>query len=211
MSRQLIALLIAVYAIAFAFGAMAAIRWPSLMLFATLMLDGPVLEDMPVINWRELGIAYGAPYFLAALCLYASALTVGKRRRGSVLWYLLGCAAGFPCLFLVDFEPGWWRDPGPWEGLIVGAGAGAVLLGLAVWLLRQGQIRRRPTPEPAAAATLSEADAHALLLAVQAAAPTAPKTKPRRRAVSPAIARQRAHMAAEGRKMLARRRARNGL
>ncbi|WOR14121.1 hypothetical protein RYZ27_10110 [Hyphomonas sp. FCG-A18] len=193
MPRQIIALLIAFYAIAFAFGAMAAIRWPSIMMFAALVLEKDPLEGLPAIDWRELGIVYGAPYFLAALSLYASALTVGQRARGGVLWYIMGCTAGFPCVFLVDFETGWWRDPSVGEGAVAGAAAGAILLGIAVWLLRQGQkpkgkkIKQEPTEAPAIIAPLVSAK------------------KPLRRPVAPAIARQRAHFAAEGRKMMAKR------
>ena len=193
MPRQIIALLIAFYAIAFAFGAMAAIRWPSIMMFATFVLEKDPLEGLPAIDWRELGIIYGAPYFLAALSLYAAALSVGQRARGSVLWYVMGCTAGFPCVFLVDFEVGWWRDPSVGEGAVAGAAAGAVLLGIAVWLLRQGQ-------KPKVKKVKEEA--------VEAPAKIAPivrPKKPMRRPVAPAIARQRAHFAAEGRKMMARR------
>ena len=62
MPRRLIALLIALYAIAFAFGAMAAIRWPSLMMVASFMLEEEAMAGLTGIDWRELGIAYGAPY-----------------------------------------------------------------------------------------------------------------------------------------------------
>ena len=135
MPRRLIALLIALYAIAFAFGAMAAIRWPSLMMVAGFMLEDDAMAGLAGIDWRELGIAYGAPYFLSALCLYAAALSLGNKRRSALLWYFMGVAAGFPCVFLVDFEPGWWQDPSAGEGAVAGAAAGAVLLGIAVWEL----------------------------------------------------------------------------
>ena len=135
MPRRLIALLIALYAIAFAFGAMAAIRWPSLMMLASFMLEEEAMAGLTGINWRELGIVYGAPYFLAALCFYASALSLGNKQKAARIWYFLGAIAGFPCVFLVDFEAGWWRDPSAGEGAVAGAAAGAVLLGIAVWLL----------------------------------------------------------------------------
>ena len=61
MPRRLIALLIALYAIAFAFGAMAAIRWPSLMMLAGFVLEDDALGGLSGIDWRELGIVYGAP------------------------------------------------------------------------------------------------------------------------------------------------------
>lgn len=85
MSRRLIALLIALYAIAFAFGAMAAIRWPSLMMLANLVLeDEAAVAGISGIDWRQLGIMYGAPYFLAALCLYAAALSLGNKNAAPV-------------------------------------------------------------------------------------------------------------------------------
>ena len=57
MPRRLIALLIALYAIAFAFGAMAAIRWPSLMMVANVMLeDEAAMAGIAGIDWRQLGI-----------------------------------------------------------------------------------------------------------------------------------------------------------
>lgn len=200
MPRQTIALLIALYAIAFAFGAMAAIRWPSLMMVAALVLEGDATQGLPDIDWRELGIAYGAPYFLSALCLYASAMMVSQRRRGGVLWYLMGFISGFPSVFLVDFEAGWWHDPGIWEGAVAGGAAGAVLLGLAVWLLRG---RKRVAEEACKVETAAPQSDTAIFVAT----PTKPKAK-RRRRVAPAIVCQRAHFAAQGRRMRERQRAR---
>jgi len=198
MPRRIIALLVAIYAIAFAFGALTAIRWPSLMLFASLIFEQQPLAGLENVDWRQIGIAFGAPYFLASLCLYAAALCVNGRKKGSIIWYLMGCAAGFPCAFLVDFEPGWWRDPSAGEGAVAGAAAGAVLLGFALWNLRH---RRRPAQKPAAAMPVEPAPE-------VIAEPTKP-SKPKKRIykpVPPAIARQRAFYAAEGRRMLARQR-----
>jgi hypothetical protein len=200
MPRRLIALLIALYAIAFAFGAMAAIRWPSLMMLAGFVLEEDAMSGLAGIDWRALGIVYGAPYFLAALCFYAAALSLGNKQRGARLWYAMGAIAGFPCVFLVDFEPGWWRDPSTGEGAVAGAAAGAVLLGIAVWELCR---TRRQNPDPDV--TVSEPAGAAPVILVQA--PNTSKPKPRyRRPVPAAIARQRAHFAAEGRKMRARQR-----
>ena len=201
MPRRLIALLIALYAIAFAFGAMAAIRWPSLMMLAGFMLEDDAMSGLTGIDWRELGIVYGAPYFLAALCLYASALSLGNKQRAARLWYFMGVAAGFPCVFLVDFEPGWWQDPSAGEGAVAGAAAGAVLLGVAVW-----ELCKKPLQPPAPNA---EAHASPQVIYVQAPADAAQKTERQiryHRPVPAAIARQRAHFAAEGRKMRARQR-----
>ena len=154
MSRRLIALLIALYAIAFAFGAMAAIRWPSLMMVANLLLeDEAAMAGVAGIDWRQLGIVYGAPYFLAALCLYAAALSLSNKKRGARVWYFMGVVAGFPCVFLVDFEPGWWQDPSAGEGAVAGAAAGAVLLGIAVWELCRKPKRK---PEPVGSSTSPE-------------------------------------------------------
>jgi len=200
MPRRLIAILIALYAIAFAFGAMAAIRWPSLMMMAGFVLEDDVMTGLTGIDWRELGIVYGAPYFLAALCFYAAALSLGNKQRAARIWYFMGAIAGFPCVFLVDFEPGWWRDPSSGEGAVAGAAAGALLLGIAVWeLCRTRQPAEATVADPTPDSRLAE------MPAVQPA--TKSKPKPRYRTPVPAaIARQRAHFAAEGRKMRARRR-----
>ena len=201
MPRRLIALLIALYAIAFAFGAMAAIRWPSLMMLAGFVLEDDAMAGLSGINWRELGIAYGAPYFLAALCFYAAALSLGNKQRAARLWYFMGVVAGFPCVFLVDFEPGWWQDPSAGEGAVAGAAAGAILLGVAVWELCRKQPPKPDLPE--------ETPGAQQVIYVQAPAETAKKPEREiryRRPIPAAIARQRAHFAAEGRKMRARQR-----
>lgn len=200
MPRRLIALLIALYAIAFAFGAMAAIRWPSLMMLASFMLEEEAMAGLSGINWRELGIAYGAPYFLAALCFYASALSLGNKQKAARIWYFLGAAAGFPCVFLVDFESGWWRDPSAGEGAVAGAAAGAVLLGIAVWVLCRSK-------KPVIAAPVeTPQDAQVVVLAQALAEAQAKPKRQYKKPVSAAVARQRAHFAAEGRKMMARQR-----
>lgn len=200
MPRRLIALLIAIYAIAFAFGAMAAIRWPSLIMFASLMLEQEPLAGLAGFDWRQIGILYGAPYFLAALCLYAAAMCVNERKKGSLIWYAMGCISGFPCVFLVDFETGWWRDPSAGEGAVVGAAGGALLLAIAVWNLRKRY--RKPVQQ--------HADTHTQPAPVLIAPVEAPKPVKKRvyRPVPPAIARQRAHFAAEGRRMRERQAAR---
>ncbi|MEL7107933.1 MAG: hypothetical protein AAFV59_15935 [Pseudomonadota bacterium] len=200
MPRRLIALLIALYAIAFAFGAMAAIRWPSLMMVASFMLEDEAMAGLSGIDWRELGIAYGAPYFLAALCFYAAALSLGNRQKAARLWYFLGAIAGFPCVFLVDFETGWWRDPSAGEGAVAGAAAGALLLGIAVL-----ELCRTPKPKPAPVAAPEPATDEQVVI-TPAAAPQEKPRKQYRRPIPAAIARQRAHFAAEGRKMMARQR-----
>ncbi|MDG1825972.1 MAG: hypothetical protein P8H62_06855 [Henriciella sp.] len=199
MPRSIIALLIALYAIAFAFGAMAAIRWPSLMMMAAFVLEDDAMAGLSGIDWRELGIAYGAPYFLAALCLYASALSLGKKKRSAMIWYLMGCVAGFPCVFLVDFETGWWRDPSVGEGAVAGAAAAAILLGIAVWQLIQ-------KPKQSVLEQAPQVPAAQAPIIVNPAVEAQPAKPSRRKPVPAAIARQRAAWAAEGRKMLARQR-----
>lgn len=209
MLRKFIALMIAAYAIAFAFGALAAVRWPSIMMAVTATLaEGAPNTGFEDVNWRELGILYGAPYFLAALCFYASAVMVSARRHGSLTWFLMGCAAGFPCAFMVDFEPGWWSNPSAGEGAVAGAGVAAVLLAMAVLELR----RRKPTATAAAEASgrlvsRDTGEEYVIVPATPITAPVAAKPTVRRIGpMSPAIARQRAHFAAEGAKMAARRR-----
>lgn len=199
MPRRLIALLIALYAIAFAFGAMAAIRWPSLMMVASFMLEDESMAGIAGVDWRELGILYGAPYFLAALCLYAAALSLGNKNRGARLWYAMGVIAGFPCVFLVDFEPGWWRDPSTGEGAVAGAAAGAVLLGIAVW-----ELCRKAKPK--SVQNIVSESGEPQVVYVQAPEPEKKPVRKYRQPIPAAIARQRAHFAAEGRRMMARQR-----
>ena len=201
MPRRLIALLVALYAIAFAFGAMAAIRWPSLMMMASFMLEDDTMSGLNGIDWRELGIVYGAPYFLAALCFYASALSLNSKKWAARPWFFMGAVAGFPCVFLVDFEPGWWRDPSTGEGAVAGAAAGALLLAIAVL-----QLTQRAKSVPAQTAPVAGEEPQIVYVAPPA---QESKTKVKRHVRSPvpaAIARQRAHFAQEGRKMRARRR-----
>ena len=111
MLRKLIASLITIYAIAFAFGALAAVRWPSIMMAVSWMVQDDIAGGLESVDWRALGIAYGAPYLLAALCFYCSAAMIAGRRPGSVLWYVMGLFAGFPTVYLVSFEDGWWPNP----------------------------------------------------------------------------------------------------
>ena len=210
MLRKLIALMITVYAIAFAFGALAAVRWPSIMMVVTATLaEGAPATGFENVNWRELGIIYGAPYFLAALCFYASAVMVSSRRAGSLTWFVMGCVAGFPCAFMVDFEAGWWRDPSSGEGAVAGAGVAALMLLAAILELR----RKGPgvlAEERAPAKIVSEETGQEFVVIAARdieAKEKASKIDRRRpqRIVSPAIARQRAHFAAQGAKMAVRR------
>ena len=209
MQRRLIALMISGLAIVFAFGALTAIRWPSIMMFLSLFFHPDPALGFDKINWRELGFAYGAPYFLASLCYYAASICVSARRKGSIIWYAMGMAASTPIFFLVDFEQGWWRDPSGPEGMVAGGSLIVALLGLAVLQLRQ---RQAPSLEAVAdgdadSVTLSKQQFESLIAQREAKAEAeAVPVKPRyRRPVPAAIARQRAHFAAEGRRMAARR------
>lgn len=201
------------YALAFAFGALTAVRWPSIMLALGWLAEGDIATNMEGVNWRELGITHGAPYLLAALCFYASAIMIAARREGGVLWYIAGCTAGFPVTYLVSFEHGWWQDPSAAEGAVAGAAVAAILIGIAIWDLRRQSQPERPVvkdvkelaaaPEPA----LTPAPIIAEPTPVAPPVAEAPKKRspPRPVIVPAAIARQRASYAAYGRKMNARR------
>lgn len=199
--RQIIALLIALYAIAFAFGAMAAIRWPSLMMLASFAFEADPLSEAASIDWRELGILFGAPYFLAAIFLYASAMVLNKRKRGAIALYTLGSVSGFPCVLLADFEPGWWRDPSAGEGAIAGAALTAIILGIAVWNLRYRD-KEKSAPKPLQP---NPDDTPQTIITGPQTSKKTKSEKPKRHGPVPAaIARQRAQFAADGRRMLAK-------
>lgn len=209
MPRRLIALLISGLAIVFAFGALTAIRWPSIMMFLALFFHPDPSLGLNDIDWRALGFAYGAPYFLASLCFYASSITLARRGKGSIIWYVMGMVSATPSFYLVDFEPGWWRNPSGPEGMVAGGTLMVVLLGASVLLLRQ----RKATPvgeieEDGDTVSLTKDQFDALIARQdvnEAPAPAKPVPVRHRGPVPAAIARQRAHFAAEGRRMRARR------
>ena len=216
MPRKIIALLVSLLAVAFAFGAMAAIRWPSIVMILGMINKDNLGPMMAEVDWRQLGIHYGLPYFLAAMCMYTASVLVNQRRHGALSWYLLGCAAGFPYAFLVDFEEGWWRDPSTAEGAVAGAGAIAMLLAIAMWDLRKGKkVKLKAEPETPAeedtvtipAALLRAMAANPALAHQEAAAPARPKVMKR---PPPMVLAQRRHFAREGQTMLARKAARRG-
>jgi hypothetical protein len=130
MLRRLIALLLTIYAIAFALGALTAVRWPSML----MLLGWSAPEG---VSPRELGLTHAAAYLIAALGYYASGALIARRRGGAVFWYAVALIASVPAALLVDFEPGWWRDPGAGEGAMAGLMLGALLLLAAVWELRK--------------------------------------------------------------------------
>jgi hypothetical protein len=137
MSRRLICLLLTAYAIAFAFGALTAVRWPSIVMVLGWIVQDDVKAGLDGVNWRELGITHGAAYLFAALGYYASSALLGARRKGAISWYLFALAFSVPAVFLVHFSPNWWENPTAGEGAMAGLMAGAFLLLIAVWELRQ--------------------------------------------------------------------------
>jgi len=166
MSRRLIAILLTIYAIAFAFGALTAVRWPSIVMVMGWIVQDDVANGLKGVNWRELGIAHGAAYLFAALGYYASGATLAARKGGAVGWYIFALAFSIPSVFLVHFDANWWLNPSAGEGAMAGLMAGALLLLIAVW-----ELRKRPpefmdvevTPEnmsnPAVAAALARQQA----------------------------------------------------
>lgn len=137
MSRRLICLLLTIYAIAFAFGALTAVRWPSIVMVMGWIVQDDVKGGLDGVNWRELGITHGAAYLFASLGYYASSALLGARKGGAVAWYLFALAASVPAVFLVHFNPSWWENPTAGEGALAGLMAGAMLLLIAVWELRK--------------------------------------------------------------------------
>lgn len=163
-------------------------------------------EGLQTINWRQLGVTYGAPYFLAALSFHFSGLATYNRRHGAFTWFLFGCAAGFPVAFFVDFEPGWWRAPSIGELSLLNAAALSVLLAWAIWDLRQRermaseQVESEPIFRPVS--ILGDVN-----LEEELEEQSIPR--PRRRGPVPAaILRQRQLFAEHGRKQMARQRKR---
>lgn len=166
MPRRLIAILLTIYAIAFAFGALTAVRWPSIVMVMGWIVQDDVANGLKGVNWRELGIAHGAAYLFAALGYYASGATLAARKGGAVGWYIFALAFSIPSVFLVHFDANWWENPSAGEGAMAGLMAGALLLLIAVW-----ELRKRPpefmdvevTPEtmtnPAVAAALARQQA----------------------------------------------------
>lgn len=207
MYRQSVAFLIALYAIGFAFVALAALRWPSLLMLGTAFAytGNPITEIHTAISWREVGLIYGTPYFLAALCFYAASTQLQRRGRGTILSFVAGIVFGFPPFLIFDFQPGWWGEPSLFESVMLGAAAVTVLIFLMIW-----QLRWR-APETAKPMVLDQAivriPAEPLPM-IEPEIAVVKKTAVRRRPVPPAIARQRASFAAHGRRQLARAAAR---
>lgn len=154
MPRRLIAILLTVYAIAFAFGALTAVRWPSIVMVMGWIVRDDVANGLSGLNWRELGIAHGSAYLFAALGYYAAGAILAARKGGAVGWYLFALAFSIPSVFLVHFDANWWENPSAAEGAMAGLMAGAVLLFIAVW-----ELRKRPPEDLAGAEEADEASA----------------------------------------------------
>jgi hypothetical protein len=203
MPRRIIYFLLTAYAIAFAFGAMTAVRWPSIVMVMGWILADDLAGGLKDVDWRQLGIAHGGAYLLAAVCYYASAATMVARRRGAVLWYLMAMIASAPAILLVHFDPHWWHNPSAAEGALAGLAAGGLLLLLAVWELRW---RAPRSPEEEA-----QPDAPRQAIICQPAPAEAPDmiVRPRRPPLfvpDIMVTRQRAAYAAYARRKAARQR-----
>ena len=206
MARRLIALLLIVYAMAFAFGAMTAVRWPSIVMVLGWIVADDVAGGLKLVDWRQLGITHGGAYLLASVCYYASAATIAARKKGAVLWYLMAMAASVPTIFLVHFDPEWWLDPSAGEGALAGLAAGAVLLLMAVW-----ELRYRSPDEIAEEREMLEAAPMPAAVYQPAAMAAAPATRKRRPPVfisDVIVQRQRALYIAQARRTAELRRAR---
>lgn len=205
MTRRLIALLLIVYAMAFAFGAMTAVRWPSIVMVMGWIVTDDVAGGLKSVDWRQLGITHGGAYLLAAVCYYASAATIAARKKGAVLWYLMAMAASVPTIFLVHFNPEWWLDPSAGEGALAGLAAGALLLLMAVW-----ELRCRSPEEIAEEQEMLEAapPTAAVYQPAMAAAPPARRRRPPVFISDVIVQRQRAMFIAQARRKAEQRRAR---
>jgi|GEM_PF-2048325 len=142
MVRKPVALLVALYAIAFAFLAMTVVRWPTLM-SAVAMMFREEGADLAGFDWRALGLQYGAAYLAAALFFQISSYALATRQHGAFTAFVFGCATAFPMVFVFDMREGWMAAPRTEEWVVVWiTGATLLLLG-AVW-----DLRRRPDEEP---------------------------------------------------------------
>jgi len=142
MVRKPVAFLVALYAIAFAFLAMTVVRWPTLMSAVAVMFREES-TDLAGIDWRALGLEYGAAYLAAALFFQISSFAIATRQHGAFTAFVFGCATAFPMVFLFEMRAGWMAAPRTEEWAVVWmAGATLLLLG-AVW-----DLRRRPEQEP---------------------------------------------------------------
>lgn len=206
MPRRLIAILLTVYAIAFAFGALTAVRWPSIVMVMGWIVRDDVANGLSGLNWRELGIAHGSAYLFAALGYYAAGAIIAARKGGAVAWYLMALTASIPSVYLVHFDANWWEDPSIGEGAMAGLMAGAVLLFIAVW-----ELRKRP---PEDYMEMEEAAESPVAAGVRQSRVRAEKVKPPKKKQPPmfvadiVVQRQRAMFIAQAKRRKAAREAR---
>ncbi len=212
MVRKPVAFVVALYAIAFAFLAMTAVRWPTIMTAVALVFrEGSA--DLSGFDWRGVGLHFGIPYLVAAVFFQISSFALATRQHGAVTAFVFGCATGFPSVFVLDFRREWWIAPSQGEWIAVWLAGGTLLVLGSVW-----DLRRRPAPEaPRTDQTAAVPMAAGLPFPtrkqtsrkstaqeknVAAAAPEKPKTtrKPQLKYVPPAVARNRQRWAAEGRR-----------
>lgn len=207
MTRLCLALITALYAISFAFLAIMAVRWPSVLALAALFSESTGLNsDIGVmIDWRQLGLFYGGLYLFAAISFYACSTLLQRRKRGALTAFITGTLAGFPFLALFDFAENWWRSPDLFEQITIGAAIFALFLMPAI-SAASPQARRKRQNHLAAmpAAPLAAQQNPAMILVPQTSQRPTPKPR-RRKPVPAAIARQRESFAAHGRRALARR------
>jgi len=207
MTRLCLALITALYAIAFAFLAIMAVRWPSLLAIAALVSDGTsgTSDVSALISWRQLGLFYGGLYLFAAMCFYACSTLVQRKKRGAVTAFGLGVLAGFPFLALFDFSANWWQAPTLFEQITIGAAIFSLFLMPAIRAVTPNNPSKRENKRQS---TSQESGATVQPLTVINSAHPAPKSvqaKRHRKPVPAAIARQRESFAAHGRRALARR------
>lgn len=203
--RRLIAILLTIYAIAFAFGALTAVRWPSIVMVMGWIVQDDVANGLKGVNWRELGITHGGAYLFAALGYYAAGATIAARKGGAVGWYIFALCFSVPSVFLVHFDPEWWLDPSAGEGAMAGLMVGAVLLLIAVWELRKRPVEMMDVEVPEG---MDEATAVQMAM-MRARKPE--KVKPPKKKHPPVfvpdimVQRQRAFLIAQARQKQARR------
>ncbi len=205
--RRTISLVISLYAILFAFGALTAVRWPTIVMVMEWIVKDDLAGGLAGVKWRELGLAHGGAYLLAALCYYISAAFLSSRRPGALAWYGLALAASVPCLFLAPFSSGWWRNPTPAEGVIIALAGGALLLLFAVLELGAKPAQQASAPDTQSSdQTAAEGGTAREPVIIYVPQPTGPEPQalPRRRRpplliADAIVARQRASFAAHGR------------
>ena len=217
MLRNSVAFITALYAIGFAFAALAAVRWPTLLMLVAFFGES-ASELNNQINWRELGLIYGLIYLAAAILFYTTSTLISQRKAGSVVTYLLAAGIGFPPFILFDFDAGWWQSPDLFEQSVLFAGFISLFLFSAVLELnrtrkskgaelitRTGGLQQASHGDASAHRPLvlsSPLQMHPLHIVAPAPAPVRRRRKP----VPAAILRQRQSFARHGRKANARRR-----